>query len=29
MAEDGGDAQAVLTRFAEADIDIGALALQL
>jgi len=29
MAEDGGDAEAVLARFAKAGIDIDALAIQL
>jgi transaldolase len=29
MAADGGDAEAVLVRFAQAGIDVDALALQL
>ena len=29
MAEDGGGAEAVLARFAQADIDVSALAIQL
>lgn len=29
MADDGGDAEAILARFAQAGVDIDALALQL